>query len=69
MKSGFFPTDGSHFTVITDDRKQLILRTEQQNNKAITTPLNNALLGEYLRNRLELENGAFISKDIFGVLW
>ena len=64
MKSGFFPTDGSHFTVITDDRKQLILRTEQQNNKAITTPLNNALLGEYLRNRLELENGAFISKDI-----
>lgn len=62
-RSGFFPLNGQHFTVITDDHHQLILRIEQAGNKAITTPLSNAQLGEYLRNRLNLPNGAFISKE------
>ena len=35
---------------------------EQQNDKAITTPASNALLGEYFRNRLGLGNGAYIEK-------
>lgn len=61
-RSKFFPLDGQHFSVITDDNKQLILRVEQQNNKAITTPLNNSLLGEYFRNRLGMPNGSFIQK-------
>lgn len=61
-KSGFFPLNKQHFTVVTDDRKQLTLRVEQQGNKAITTPKSNALLGEYFRNRLGLSNGAFISR-------
>ena len=56
-RTGFFPTDQSHFMVLTDDQKTLILRLEQQGNKAITTPLNNSLLGEYFRNRLGLANG------------
>ncbi len=59
---GFFPLDTKQFFVLTDDRKQLILRVEQQNDKAITTPLNNSLLGEYFRNRLGKENGAYISR-------
>lgn len=62
-RTGFFPVNQQHFTVLTDDGKQLILRVEQQNDKAITTPLNNSLLGEYFRNRLGLANGAFVSKD------
>jgi hypothetical protein len=57
----FFPLD-RHFTVVTDDRHTLILRVEQQNNKAITTPLSNAQLGEYFRQRLHLSNGAFVTK-------
>lgn len=61
-KDNFFPQQG-HFTVLTDDNHTLILRLEQQNNKAITTPLRNADLGEYFRNRLELPNGALIKKD------
>lgn len=61
-KSGFFPLEKKHFTVITDDRHQLILRIEQQNNKAITTPARNSDLGEYFRNRLGLANGAFITR-------
>lgn len=61
-KSDFFPLDKRHFTVITDDRHQLILRVEQQGNKAITTPARNSDLGEYFRNRLGLANGAFVTK-------
>lgn len=62
-RSGFFPLDQQHFSVLTDDRKQLILRVEQQNDKAITTPLNNSLLGEYLRNRIGVPNGAFVTRS------
>lgn len=61
-KSGFFPLEKRHFTAITDDRHQLILRIEQQNDKAITTPARNSDLGEYFRNRLELANGAFVTR-------
>ena len=62
-KSGFFPLEKRHFTVITDDRHQLTLRVEQQNNKAITTPVRNSDLGEYFRNRLGLQNGAYITRE------
>lgn len=61
-RSGFFPLEKRHFTAITDDRHQLILRIEQQNNKAITTPARNSDLGEYFRNRLGLANGAFVTR-------
>lgn len=62
-RSGFFPLNKTHFMVMTDDHKCLILRVEQQNDKALATPLNNALLGEYFRNRLGLANGQFVRKD------
>jgi len=65
-KSGFFPVEPvdapPHFSVVTDDKRQLILRIEQQNQKAIATPLSNALLGEYFRNRLGLANGAYVTR-------
>lgn len=61
-KSGFFPLEKRHFTAITDDRHQLILRIEQQNDKAITTPARNSDLGEYFRNRLGLANGSFVTR-------
>ena len=61
-RSGFFPTDNEQFTVQTDDDHELILRVEQEKDKAITTPDNNSLLGEYFRNRLGLPNGAFVTR-------
>lgn len=61
-RTGFFPLEKQHFSVVTDDNKQLILRVEQQNDKAITTPMNNSLLGEYFRNRIGVANGAYVSK-------
>ena len=62
-KSGFFPLEKRHFTALTDDRHQLILRVEQQNDKAITTPARNSDLGEYFRNRLGLANGEYVTSD------
>ena len=62
-KSGFFPLNKQHFLVVTDDHHTLQLRVEQQNDKAITTPSSNALLGEYFRNRLGLANGAYVNSD------
>lgn len=62
VRSHFFPLEKQHFTVFTDDQHQLILRAEQANYKALTTPLSNAQLGEYFRNRLGLANGAYVSK-------
>lgn len=62
-KSGFFPLGQQHFTAVTDDRKQLILRVEQQGDKAITTPRGNNLLGMYFRSRLNLAEGAYIKRE------
>ena len=62
-RSGFFPLNKTHFSAITDDQKQLIFRIEQANDKALTTPLNNSLLGEYLRNRIGVANGSFVTKE------
>lgn len=61
-KSDFFPPIGTHFTVSTDDSKTLICSRAQANGKAIQTPHNNSLIGEYFRNRLGLPNGATITK-------
>ncbi len=54
----FFPERTIHFTVLTDDNKVLICTRAQDNGKAIHTPHNNSLLGEYFRNRLGVPNGS-----------
>ena len=68
-RSGFFPLAGNrngknnpHFSVLTDDGINLVLRVEQQGNKAITTPLNNSQIGEYFRRRIGVANGAFVTR-------
>jgi len=68
-RTDFFPLEGNlsgkhnpHFSVLTDDGINLILRVEQQNNKAITTPLNNSLVGEYIRNRIGVANGQYVTR-------
>ena len=42
---------------MTDDDKVLICTRAQQSGKAIHTPHNNSLIGEYFRNRLGVGNG------------
>ena len=51
-RTGFFPSDGTWFTVLTDDGGSFECRTAQQGEKAIETPLNNSILGIYFRRRL-----------------
>jgi hypothetical protein len=59
----FFPQRGVHFTVLTDDGKVLICTRAQDSAKAIETPHNNSLIGEYFRNRLGLPNGAPVTTN------
>lgn len=61
-RSGFFPERYVVFTVLTDDEKQLICVRAQDGGKGLHSTLNNSLLGEYFRNRLNLANGAFVTK-------
>ncbi|OTP86755.1 hypothetical protein B5S42_12510 [Gilliamella apicola] len=63
VRTGFFPPGGKHFEVLTDDSEYLILRLEQDNDKAITTPENNSILGKYFRNRLGLNTGEFVTRE------
>ena len=60
-KSDFFPLRGVHFTVRTDDGKVFVCSRAQDNSKAIHTPHNNSLLGEYFRHRLGLQGGEYVT--------
>lgn len=61
-KTDFFPPKAVHFTVLTDDNKVLICTRAQQNDKAIHTPQNNSLIGEYFRYRLGVPSGNPVTK-------
>ncbi|KAA3650162.1 MAG: NgoFVII family restriction endonuclease [Proteobacteria bacterium] len=64
-KTNFFPPRSQHFTVHTDDGKILICSRAQENGKAIHTPHNNSLIGEYFRYRLGVPNGELVTMDHF----
>ena len=49
--------------MLTDDGKTLVCARAQENGKAIETPHNNSLIGEYFRGRLGLPNGALVSLE------
>jgi hypothetical protein len=63
--SQFFPPPGEHFLVSTDDGKVLIMSTGSgEYGKDLRTPLRNGDLGEYLRFRMGIANGApFTDQD------
>lgn len=61
-RTNFFPPRTVHFTVLTDDGKTLICTRAQDEGKGIHTPHNNALLGEYFRNRLGIASGAEVTE-------
>lgn len=63
-QSGFFPLNKRYFTVITDDDYCMQMRVEQQGDKAVTCPDDNAMLGRYFKERLHLESSQPITADI-----
>ncbi len=64
-KTGFFPLNRRYFTVVADDGECFIMRVEQANDKAITTPGDNSEIGRYFRSRLGLHEGELITKEHF----
>jgi len=62
-RQDFFPPRGVHFTLLTDDGKVLICSRAQDEGKAIHTPHNNSLIGEYFRHRLGIPSGRLITKQ------
>ena len=75
-KEGFFPDrknpDDKNcpmFKVITKDFGSFHMRMAQQGNKAIHSVESNAILGEWIRKRINAPNGGYITKqmlDLYG---
>ena len=60
--SGFFPPREDHFTLHTDDGQAIICACRQQRGKAIQSPGNNSIIGEYFRRRLGVPLGEPVVK-------
>ena len=70
-KVGFFP-DRIHpddancpiFKVITKDYGSFYMRMAQQNNKALHSAESNAILGEWIRSKIGVASGGYITKQM-----
>ena len=63
QRSHFFPPIAVHFHVATDDGEMLEMSIAQAAGKAIHTPTSNAILGAYLRKRLGVPSGQFVTDE------
>lgn len=59
----FFPPRPQTFTVLTDDGESFIMVRAQDNQKALHTTQSNALLGFYLRQRMGLPSGIYVTRQ------
>lgn len=59
----FFPKRRQHFVIYTDDSEVIICTRAQDNGKAIHTPHNNSIIGEYIRRRINVPFGNPIQLD------
>ncbi len=59
----FFPPIAERFTALTDDDKSLILVVAQQYGKALHSTLDNSELGRYLRRRIGVSSGEFVTRQ------
>ncbi|MXZ81092.1 MAG: NgoFVII family restriction endonuclease [Gammaproteobacteria bacterium] len=64
-KSDFFPDRAEQFTVLTDDGDSFIMVRAQQGEKALHTTPSNALLGKYIRARLGVNSGQYVTREHF----
>lgn len=60
---GFLPEKGYTFSLITDDGNYFDCVVAQDSRKAIETTNNNSELGKYIRNRLGLPIGSFVTVE------
>ena len=69
QKEGFFPkvnSDGTYpvFKVVTKDYGSFYMRQAQANGKALETPESNAIIGEWIRNRIGVPDGTYITRQM-----
>ncbi len=57
----FFPPKDQEFTLLTDDGESFICVMAQDNRKAIETRYDNSIIGKYFRQRLSVDQGAFVT--------
>ena len=62
-KEGFMPQAGHTFTLITDDNEAIDCKVGQQNRKAIMSTYGNNIIGKYIRKRLGVPSGQFVTKE------
>lgn len=62
-RSDFFPERSRQFTVLTDDQKSFIMVRAQDKGKGLQTTQSNALLGKYLRKRMGLASGQYVTLE------
>jgi HKD family nuclease len=70
-KPGFFPgrmhpndTNCPIFRVITKDFGSFHMRLAQANEKALHSAENNAIIGEWIRKKLKIPSGGFVTKEM-----
>lgn len=63
--SSFFPQRGEYFTVLTDDDLPMICVVAQDRDKAIHTVESNALIGAYIRKRIGVADGEYVTRAHF----
>ena len=63
QQSGFFPEVGERFSVTTDDGWNVDMVRAQASGKAIHTPNDNASLGRYIRARIGVPLGEYVTFD------
>ena len=62
-KDGFLPELAYTFSMLTDDNEVFDCVVAQQGRKGIHTTNNNSVLGRYIRKRLGVPNGTFLTVD------
>ena len=62
-RSGFFPVRGQRFVVETDDGYIFIMARRQDEGKGLHTPDDNSELGWYLRKRMGVPNGEYVTRE------
>ena len=60
--SGFFPDRFEQFTVLTDDGDSFIFVRAQDGGKGLETTQDNSLIGAYLRTRLGVGSGEYLTR-------
>lgn len=62
-RTNFFPPIAHPFTVLTDDGMQFTFVRAQENGKALHTTENNSILGRYLRQRMGVALGSYVTLE------